>query len=113
MDWTIHARSPLREIRWIADAERLPRADRTFGTRLGVGARGPITVADAEGLLRDHAQEPHSTNPLGGRPDVRARRSLRALRHLVLDILALLQVTIATTRDRAEMHEHVGPTVVL
>ena len=44
--------------------------------------------------------------------NVRGLRALLALGHVVLDLLVLLQVAETLTGDRAEMHEHVGGTVV-
>src|SRR4029453_17468198 len=39
---------------------------------------------------------------------VRRLGALRALRHVELDLLVLLQVLVALAGDRAEVHEHVG-----
>src|SRR4249920_330569 len=44
--------------------------------------------------------------------NVRGLRALLALGHVVLHLLVLLQVAETLTGDRAEMHEHVGGTVV-
>src|SRR5438093_3050291 len=49
----------------------------------------------------------------GDGSDVGALRALLALGHLVLDLLVLLEVAIAVARDRAEVHEDVGATVIL
>src|SRR2546429_7032356 len=43
---------------------------------------------------------------------VRSLRALGALAELELDLLVLLEVLVPLTRDRAEVHEHVG-TVLL
>src|SRR5262249_30831605 len=51
--------------------------------------------------------------PLGDRADVGPLRALLALGHLVLDLLVLLEVPVAVTDDRAEVHENVVATVVL
>src|SRR5262249_17470389 len=52
-------------------------------------------------------------DPLGDRADVGPLRALLALGHLVLDLLVLLEVPVAVTDDRAEVHENVVATVVL
>src|SRR6266700_4557087 len=44
---------------------------------------------------------------LAGDLDVFRLRSLLALGDVELDLLSFLQAAVATTRDRAEMHEHV------
>src|SRR5215831_21377860 len=62
---------------------------------------------------RNARQPPEVRTPSGDRPDVGALRALLALRHLVLDLLVLLETLVAITGDAAEMHEDVGATVVL
>src|SRR6188472_3587084 len=45
--------------------------------------------------------------------DVASLRALLALRDIELHLLVLLKVAVAIARDRAEVHEDVGATVVL
>src|SRR6266508_3114970 len=90
------------------------RGSRTRGARPRAEVRsGTTPVQEAETKrTRRGAPGPHVVRFELDGAYVRGLRALLALGHVVLDLLVLLQVAETLTGDRAEMHEHVGGTVV-
>src|SRR4249919_3551477 len=122
------AGSPAREGRRIArpprtrmprgrgprNRRRRSRRDRTRGARprreVGPASSRACEGGNAEDPTRCAGSSSRSIELDGS--NVRGLRALLALGHVVLHLLVLLQVAETLTGDRAEMHEHVGGTVV-